>query len=64
MSATGIPAAGEVGVAVALLRARLQGAQLSVEINLAELRDATYTADVAAEVARLAADAEKAAAPD
>ena len=46
---------------MALLRAGLQGARLSVEINLDGLHDATYKAQVVTEMARLTADADKAA---
>jgi methenyltetrahydrofolate cyclohydrolase len=47
------PAASDVGVAVALLTAGLQGARLNVEINLGSLSDAAYKEAVAAEVERL-----------
>ncbi len=47
-------AAGEVGVAVTLLQAALKGARVCVQINLNDIADAAYKADVAAEIARLA----------
>jgi methenyltetrahydrofolate cyclohydrolase len=47
------PTASDVGVAVALLAAGLQGARLNVEINLGSLSDAAYKEAVSAEVARL-----------
>jgi formiminotetrahydrofolate cyclodeaminase len=57
-------AASDVGVAVELLVAALRGARLNVEINLAGLNDAGYTARVREEADELesdaAADAEKA----
>ena len=40
-------AASDVGVAIALLRAGLRGARLNIEINVAGLSDADYTAAVA-----------------
>ncbi len=49
-------AASDVGVAVALLKAALEGARLNVEINLGGLTDAAYKDAVAVEVARLARD--------
>ncbi len=47
------PAASDVGVAVALLMAGLQGARLNVETNIGALSDAAYKDAVAAEVDRL-----------
>lgn len=47
------PAASDVGVAVRLLVAGLQGARLNVEINLGSVADAAYKDAVAAEVDRL-----------
>ena len=47
------PAASDVGVAIALLMAGLQGARLNVETNIASLSDAAYKEAVAAEVERL-----------
>ena len=47
-------ASSDVGVAVALLKAGLQGARLNVEINLDGLSDAAYTEAVGAEAERLA----------
>lgn len=47
------PAASDVGVAVALLMAGLQGARLNVETNISALSDAAYKDAVAAEVDRL-----------
>jgi methenyltetrahydrofolate cyclohydrolase len=46
-------AASDVGVAVALLNAGVEGARLNVEINLGGLGDAAYTDAVAAEVMEL-----------
>lgn len=46
-------AASDVGVAVALLRAGLEGARLNVEINLGGLADAGYVSAVRDEVAAL-----------
>jgi methenyltetrahydrofolate cyclohydrolase len=48
-------AASDVGVAIALVGAGLQGARLNVEINLDSISDAAYKDAVAAEVRRLAA---------
>lgn len=47
----------DVGVAVELLVAALRGARLNVDINLAALRDQTYTARIREEVDELVADA-------
>jgi methenyltetrahydrofolate cyclohydrolase len=47
------PAASDVGVAIALLGAGLEGAQLNLEINLGSVADADYKAAVSAEVDRL-----------
>ncbi len=47
------PAASDVGVAIALLMAGLQGARLNVETNLGSLTDAAYKEAVVAEVDRL-----------
>jgi methenyltetrahydrofolate cyclohydrolase len=46
-------AASDVGVAVALLRAGLEGARLNVEINLGGLADAAYVAAVREEIGKL-----------
>ena len=46
-------AASDVGVAIALLRAGLEGARLNVAVNLGGIRDAAYTAAVNDEVGRL-----------
>jgi formiminotetrahydrofolate cyclodeaminase len=54
-------AASDVGVAVALLSAGMQGARLNVEINLRGLSDAAYLGTAAAEVAQLARGAEQSA---
>ncbi len=48
-------AASDVGVAIALLRAGLEGARLNVEINLGGLGDTAYVSDVREEVAALLA---------
>ncbi len=48
-------ASSDVGVATALLRAGLHGAELNVAINLGGIEDAAYASAVKAEVARLAA---------
>jgi formiminotetrahydrofolate cyclodeaminase len=54
VAAHGNPAASsDVGVAVALLRAGLEGARLNVDVNLSGIRDEAYTRAVAAEVRRL-----------
>ena len=50
-------AASDVGVAIALLRAGLEGARLNVAANLGGIRDEKYTRDVSNEVDRLAAGA-------
>ena len=47
-------AASDVGVAVALLRAGVNGAGLNVEINLGGLKDVAYAATASSEAARLA----------
>ncbi len=54
-------AASDVGVAVALLSAGLQGARLNVEINLSGLSDAAYKEAAAAEAAQLARSAAQSA---
>ena len=46
-------AAGEVGVAVTLLQAGLKSARLCVQVNLNELTDAAYKAQVRSEIERL-----------
>ena len=46
-------ASSDVQVAVALLKAALQGAQANVEVNLGSLKDGEYVARVRDEVARL-----------
>ena len=46
-------AASDVGVAVALLRAGLQGAGLNIEINVGSVTDAAYADAVRAETGRL-----------
>jgi methenyltetrahydrofolate cyclohydrolase len=56
------PAASDVGVAIALLRAGLHGARLNVAINLGGLSDAAYREAVAVEVQRLARGADESAA--
>src|SRR5262245_30264020 len=48
-------AASDAGVAVALLRAGLEGARLNVEVNLGSIKDDAYKRAVADEVARLMA---------
>ena len=54
VAAHGNPAASsDVGVAVALLRAGLEGARLNVDVNLSGIRDERYTHAVAAEVRQL-----------
>jgi len=50
-------AASDVGVAIALLRAGLEGARLNVEINLAGLADAAYVSGVRETAAALFRDA-------
>lgn len=53
IAAHGHRAAGsDVGVAVVLLRAGLQGAGLNIEINVGSVNDAVYVAAVKAEAAR------------
>src|SRR5262245_42685352 len=47
----------DVGVAVELLGAALRGARLNVDINLAGLQDAAYTARISEEVDELVSDA-------
>jgi formiminotetrahydrofolate cyclodeaminase len=47
------PAASDVGVAIALLVAGLDGARLNVETNVGSLSDTAYKEAVAAEVGRL-----------
>ena len=55
VEAHGNPAASsDVGVAIALLRAGLEGARLNVDVNLGSIRDDAYTRAVAEEVERLA----------
>jgi len=46
-------AASDVGVAIALLRAGLEGARLNAEINLGGIRDDAYVSRVRAELASL-----------
>jgi formiminotetrahydrofolate cyclodeaminase len=48
-----VNASSDVQVGLELLRAGLRGARLNVEINLGGVKDETYAAEVAAEVARL-----------
>jgi len=55
-------ATSDIGVAIALLRAGLEGARLNVDINVGSIKDAEYTARVAEEVERLAAEAAASAA--
>jgi methenyltetrahydrofolate cyclohydrolase len=56
VAAHGNPSASsDVGVAVALLRAGLEGARLNVEVNLGSIKDDAYKRAVAGEVARLTA---------
>jgi formiminotetrahydrofolate cyclodeaminase len=56
VAAHGNPSASsDVGVAVALLRAGLEGARLNVEVNLASIKDDAYKRAVAGEVAGLTA---------
>jgi len=55
-------ALSDVGVAIGLLLAGLRGARLNVEINLPSLQDASYVADVTADVERLTVTATSAAA--
>jgi formiminotetrahydrofolate cyclodeaminase len=50
-------AASDIGVAIALLRAGLDGARLNVNINVGSIKDAEYTRRVAEEVERLAVEA-------
>jgi len=55
VEARGNPAASsDVGVAIALLRAGLEGARLNVDVNLGSIRDDAYTRAIADEVERLA----------
>ncbi len=54
-------AASDVGVAIALLRAGLRGARLNIEINVAGLSDADFTAAVATETTRCSDGASRAA---
>jgi methenyltetrahydrofolate cyclohydrolase len=54
-------AASDVGVAVALLRAGLQGAGLNIEINAGSVTDAVYVEAAKAEAARLSERAGQAA---
>lgn len=54
-------AASDVGVAVALLRAGTRGARLNVDINIGGISDAAYAESMAAETARLSADASRGA---
>src|SRR2546425_33050 len=54
VAAHGNPAASsDVGVAVALLRAGLEGARLNVDVNLSGIRDERYSSAVASEVREL-----------
>jgi formiminotetrahydrofolate cyclodeaminase len=55
------PAASDVGVAIALLMAGLQGARLNVETNISSLSDAAYKDAVAAETDRLMRNGEASA---
>ena len=56
VAAHGNPSASsDVGVAVALLRAGLEGARLNVEVNLGSIKDDAYKQSVNEEAARLAA---------
>ena len=55
------PAASDVGVAVALLRAGLRGAQLNIEINVGSVSDAAYVDAVKIETGRLSGGAALAA---
>lgn len=50
-------ASSDVGVAIAMLRAGLQGARLNVAVNLEGIRDEDYTRAVSGEVERLAGGA-------
>jgi methenyltetrahydrofolate cyclohydrolase len=52
-------AASDVGVAIALLRAGLHGAQLNVDINLSGIKDEAYAAHVREEMDRHARAAER-----
>ena len=54
-------AASDVGVAVALLRAGLQGAGLNIEVNVSSVTDAAYVEAAKAEAARLSERAAQAA---
>ena len=49
-------ASSDVGVAVALLKAGLEGARLNVAINVDSISDASYAAAVRVQVERLTAD--------
>ena len=54
VEAHGIPsAASDVGVAIALLRAGLEGARLNVEINLDGLKNADYTERIRRDITSL-----------
>jgi formiminotetrahydrofolate cyclodeaminase len=55
------PAASDVGVAIALLRAGLRGARLNVEINIGSVTDSEYSSAVTAETYRLADESVRAA---
>jgi len=56
VAAHGNPSASsDVGVAIALLRAGLEGARLNVEVNLGSIKDDAYKRAVSDEVARLTA---------
>ena len=56
VAARGNPSASsDVGVAMALLRAGLEGARLNVDVNLGSIKDEAYSRAVADEVARLTA---------
>jgi formiminotetrahydrofolate cyclodeaminase len=54
-------AASDVGVAVALLRAGLQGARLNIEVNVSSVSDAAYVDAARAEAGRLSEGAGHAA---
>ena len=54
-------AASDVGVAVALLRAGVQGARLNIDVNVGGVSDAAYVDAARAEAARMADRAERAA---
>lgn len=55
------PAASDVGVAIALLRAGLRGAALNIDINIGSVSDTTYVDAIKAERTRLAESAANAA---